>query len=66
MADKDCGLARSLKIVFGLFFGFMALGLFLLGVTYLPFFGFLLAALFFMISVLFLLSPRDESCYLTR
>lgn len=66
MANKDCKMARSLNIVLGLFFGFMALGLVLLGLTYLPVVGIFIAAIFFVISVIFLFAPRDSTCYLTR
>lgn len=66
MANKDCKMARGMNIIFGLFFGFMALGLFILGVTYLPVIGIFLSAIFIVISTLFLLAPRDEACYLTK
>ena len=66
MANKECKMARGRNIIFGLLFGFMALGLLILGVTYLPVFGIFLAAIFFVISILFFLAPRDESCYLSR
>ena len=64
MTNKDCGMTRGLKIMFGVFFGFVTLGMFLIGITYLPFFGILLATIFFMLSILFLLAPREANCYL--
>ncbi len=65
MTNRDCGMTRGLRIVFGIFFGFMALGMFLIGFAHFPFFGALLAAIFLMLSILFLLAPRDANCYLT-
>lgn len=66
MANKDCKLARGMNIIFGLFFGFTALGLFIVGVTLLPVIGVFLAVAFLIISILFLLAPRDEACYMAR
>ena len=66
MANRDCKLARGLKIVLGVFFGFMALGLVIMGITYIPVIGIFMAMIFFVISGLFLLAPRDEACYLSR
>jgi hypothetical protein len=66
MANNDCKMARGLKIILGFFFGFMALGLLIVGVTYLPVIGIFLAAIALVIAFLFLFAPRDPSCYLTR
>ena len=66
MANKDCKLARGKNIILGLFFGFTALGLTVSGVTLLPLIGIFLAVIFFMISIFFLLAPKDEACYLAR
>jgi len=66
MENRDCEMARWLKIAFGFFFGFMALGLVVIGITYLPVIGIFLSMIFFVISGLFLLAPKDEACYLAR
>lgn len=66
MANQDCKMARGLKIIFGLLFGFIALALFITGFTFLPMIGFFMAAIFFVISFLFLLAPRDSACYTAR
>ena len=66
MENRDCKMARGIKIVVGSFFGFMALGLIIAGITYLPVVGIFLSMVFFVISILFLLAPRDAECYLSR
>ena len=42
MKNEDCKMARGLKTVFGIFFGFMAFGLAMIGITYLPVIGVIL------------------------
>lgn len=66
MKNEDCKMARGLKTVFGIFFGFMAFGLAMIGITYLPVIGIFLSLIFFVISGLLLISPRDAACYVTR
>ena len=66
MVFSDCKMARGLNLLLGIFFGLVALALFITGVTYLPVIGIILGAVFLVISFLFLIAPRDSSCYLTR
>ena len=66
MANNDCKMARSLKIILGIFFSFLGFGLVMIGITYLPVIGIVLAAISFVVALLFFLSPKDPGCYLTR
>jgi hypothetical protein len=66
MANNDCKMARGMNIIFGLLSGFTALGLFVVGVTLLPVIGLFLAVAFLIVSILFLLAPRDEACYMDK
>jgi hypothetical protein len=66
MKNNDCKMARGLKILLGIFFGFLALGLVVIGITYVPVIGILMAVLFLAIALMFLFAPRDPSCYLNR
>ena len=66
MANNDCKMARGLNIILGVFFGFVALGLFMIGITYLPLIGIFMGLISLVMAFLFLFAPKDSSCYMTR
>lgn len=66
MANTNCYATRAINIVFGLVLVFLAMILFISGFSFLPFFGFLLAAALLGFSAWFFFAPRDKTCFLSR
>jgi hypothetical protein len=66
MANTNCYAARGINIIFGLVLILLAIILFFSGFSFLPFFGFLLAAAFLGFSVRVFFAPRDKSCFSPR
>lgn len=64
MKRIDCLFERSASVGIAAALLFMALGLIVIGVTVLPFFGILLSIPVFLASGAFLFSPRSRECTL--
>lgn len=66
MANFNCYAARGINIIFGSILVFLSLILVISGFSFLPFFGFLLAAALLGFSARFFFAPRDKTCFSSR
>jgi hypothetical protein len=62
MKKVDCLFERASHVGVGLSFLLMAMGLSVIGITVLPFFGLLAAAPVFFLSAFFFAAPKSREC----
>ena len=64
MFNLDCFSARAINIMSGVFLMFLGVLLVFSGFSFLPVFGFFLAAVVVGLSLVFLFAPPDKVCFL--